>query len=361
MDNSFHIFAFSAFSKLTLGAKRAVPRPGLAASRSIDIIEYLALFPHQRYTLSEIARATKINVASCYAILNRLAERGYLSRARDGKAYCLGPSLIAVGEAAYKSDPIVTRAKQVAEELLRELGIPVMLSTAVGSEILAVLSLEDAAGRHPGMWVGERLPLVAPVGAPFLAWASEEEVDAWIARRATTPSVDLVAEWRRDLELTRSRGYQVTMRGRDDRTIASLMSDLASGRANADYKNEVSQLINSYESHKSQPQIIADEQSYEVQLIASPIFDADGAVAYNLCLGGFAQKLSGATIRYHADRLLNACLEIMRAHRTHGRRRDHVRHAVKLPQIDKRPPTPKTAPARAPLRSNARTSRAKRD
>ena len=45
-------------------------RPGLAASRSIDIIELLSLFPERGFTLSEIVRATQINIASCYAVLN---------------------------------------------------------------------------------------------------------------------------------------------------------------------------------------------------------------------------------------------------------------------------------------------------
>src|SRR5450756_2568335 len=38
-----------------------VSRPGLAASRSIDIIEFLALFPERGFTLSEIVRSTGIN------------------------------------------------------------------------------------------------------------------------------------------------------------------------------------------------------------------------------------------------------------------------------------------------------------
>ena len=71
-------------------------RPGLAASRGVDIIEFLSFFPDRGFTLSEIVRATEINVASCYAILNRLTDRGFLIRDPDQKTYTLGPSLIAI-------------------------------------------------------------------------------------------------------------------------------------------------------------------------------------------------------------------------------------------------------------------------
>src|SRR6516162_11354978 len=126
-----------------------VSRPGLAASRSIDIIEFLSLFPERGFTLSEIVRATQINIASCYAVLNRLTERGYLTRSPEEKTYTIGPSLIAVGQAGLKSQPLIARARSAAEELVRELDIPVLLSTVVGAEILAVLALENADGRSP--------------------------------------------------------------------------------------------------------------------------------------------------------------------------------------------------------------------
>jgi DNA-binding IclR family transcriptional regulator len=300
----------------------SVSRPGLAASRSIDIIEFLSLFPERGFTLSEIVRATQINIASCYAVLNRLTERGYLTRSPEEKTYTLGPSLIAVGQAGFRSQPLIALAKTAAEELLRELAVPVLLSTVVGDEILAVLALEDAEGRSPGMWVGERLPLVPPVGAPFLAWASEEAVAAWLARRTAAPSEALAKEWRRDLELTRMRGFQIILRASAWPSTASLISQMASAAHTGDYKHEVRRLINSFEVQKAQPATIVDDELYDVLLLASPIFDHRGEASFNLALGGFPQKLTGATIAGYADRLMRTCLEIMRADRAQPRRRE---------------------------------------
>lgn len=300
-------------------------RPGLAASRGIDIIELLALFPERGFTLSEIVRATGINVASCYAVLTRLTERGYLNRSREEKTYTLGPSLIAVGQAGFRSQPIVARAKQGAEDLLRELGVPVLLSTVVGEEILALLALEDSHGRSPGMWVGERLPLVPPLGAPYLAWAPEAAVEAWIARRASPPDRALSEEWRRNLDITRQRGFQISLRSSSGPTIASLMAEMASGQRSGDYKDELAQLINSLDRYVSQPEILADDEVYDVMMIAAPIFDQDGNPAFNLSLGGFSQKLTGAMITDYADRLMRTCLEIMRSDRLRRRQPDRER------------------------------------
>jgi len=289
-------------------------RPALSASRSLEIIDFLSTFPWRGFTLSEIARAAKINVASCHAVLTALTQGGYLARGPDQRTYTLGPALVAIGQAALTSQPLVARAKRAAEELFRDLGVPVLLSAVVGDEILAVVSIADAAGRGPIMWVGERMPLVAPVGSPFLAWSPEPAIEAWLARNASMNETR-AAEWRHTLALTRERGYQVTLRAPGSPGIGKLMAAMASGRRLPDYKGEVAKLINSLDQ-LSQPETIVPEQFYDVLLIAAPLFDQNGEAAFNLCLGGFPEKISGKTINDYTDRLVNTCLQLMRMDRS---------------------------------------------
>jgi len=266
-------------------------------------------------------RATKINVASCHAVLTTLTDCGYLSRCPKQRTYTLGPALVAIGQAALKSQPLVTRAKEAAESLRRELGTAMLLSTVICDEILAIFSLVDASGRSPGMQVGERKPLVAPIGAPFLAWSSGEAIEAWIARHAP-PDEKLAKEWRHTLAVIRKRGYQVMLRAPDSPQIATLMSELASGRRIPDYKDEVTRLINSFDHQLSQPETIDAEELYDIILISAPLFDQNGGAVFNMSLGGFQGKLSGAMIASYADRLVRTCLEIMRADREQSSRRD---------------------------------------
>lgn len=289
-------------------------RPALSASRGVDVIDFLAAFPGRSFTLSEIARAAKINVASCHAVLSALVERGYLTRRPDQRTYALGPALVAVGQAALTSQPLVARAKAAAEALFGELGVPVLVSAVIGDEILGVVSLADAAGRSAGLRVGERMPLVAPVGAPFLAWSSEAAIETWLDRGASPRNERLADQWRDTLALTRKRGFQVTLRSPGAPNIAEMMAGMAAGRRLAGYKDEVIGAINSLEGLTQPDPLVADEL-YDIVLIAAPIFDQGGAAAFNLCLGGFGEKVAGRTITEYAQRLMQTCLQVMREDR----------------------------------------------
>jgi DNA-binding IclR family transcriptional regulator len=292
-----------------------VARPALSASRSLDVIDFLAAFPGRGFTLSEIAKAADINVASCHAVLAALTERGYLSRSNNQRTYTLGPALVAVGGAALQSQTLIARAQDAAQELFAETGAPVLLSTLIGDEIVGLVSIAEPAGRGPGLRVGERRPLVPPVGASFLAWSPASTIEAWIARSAAPHHDTLAEEWRHSVALTRRRGFQVTLRTREGPEIASLISDMAAGRRATEYKEGVTRLINSLDLHLEQPETIEPGEVYDVVLIAAPIFDQAGEACFNLCFGGFAAKLTGATITAYADRLVRTCVQIMREDR----------------------------------------------
>ncbi|MDR2856375.1 MAG: helix-turn-helix domain-containing protein [Novosphingobium sp.] len=295
-------------------------RPALSATRSIEIMELLASFPERQFSLSDIVKATEINIASSHAILNALSGKGYITRHPKLKTYSLGPSLIAAGFAAQKAQPIVEHAIDAARKLREELDIPVLLSTVAGEELLAIFSLPDSSGSVAGMTVGERLPLVAPVGAPFLAWSPQEEIDAWIERRNTPLTPELRALLREDLHLTRERGYHVHLRPPERRTIGSLMAEMATSSHIVDYKDEVRKLIHEFSTEMCHPVSFVPETAYDVMLIASPIFDQEGRAAYSLAIGGFMRQLAGRQLLTYADRLSRTCLDIMRSDRSLNRR-----------------------------------------
>jgi DNA-binding IclR family transcriptional regulator len=287
-------------------------RLALSASRGLDVIDLLTSFPGRAFTLSEIAKATRINVASCHAVIGALLERGYLARAANPRTYRLGPVLVAAGEAALKSQPLIERAKTAAEALAREIAVPVLLSGVVGEEIVGLVSIPDAAGRGPGLRVGERLPLAAPVGAPFLAWSSEAAISAWIERHGPLAEPRLAETWREALALTRSRGFHVTLRAPDSETLSGVMAEMATGRNVIAYREQITQLVRSLDHQMAQPESLQPEACYDIILIAAPLFDQSGEAVFNLCLGGFAEALSGAAILSHGERLVRTCVQIMR-------------------------------------------------
>lgn len=295
-------------------------RPALSAMRSLDVMELLATFPHRNFTLGEIVKATGINIASCHAILNTLVDKGYLARVKGQKRYHLGLSLVAMGQAAQMTQPIVGRAMRAAEQLHTDLGLPVLLSTIVGDEILAVMSLQDRPD-DVLMQVGERLPLVAPIGVPFLAWAPEDEVTRWITRRTTPMSQELLDVLRDDLQLTRERGFQVVLRPPERHTIGSRIAEMANGDGISNYRAELSEVIHQVDQRMCAPVKFVADETYDILMIACPIFDQSGSAIFNISLGSFPRELSGAALLDYADRLSNACLEVMRWTRQEAKRK----------------------------------------
>src|SRR6516225_4021485 len=103
--------------------------------------------------------------------------------------------------------------------------------------ILEVECNKSPSGKSPSMRVGQRMPLVPPVGSSFLAWSSETAIEAWITRMAPPGDSKFVEDWRQDLALIRKRGYQVTLRTPNSANIASIMANIASSRKAPDFRS----------------------------------------------------------------------------------------------------------------------------
>lgn len=286
-------------------------RPALAASRGMRIIDLLAAFPERRFSLTEIARATDVNRASCHAILLELEQRGYLCRHASLKTFWLGPALIAVGRPAMTANPILARAQATAERLREELGLPVLLSTEIGDEIVCVFSLDDHAGRTAGLRPGDRVPLVPPIGMSFLAWAPQSAANAWIARRVDAGAHDISRRLRDTLALVRERGFHVTLRRPGAEDVASVLARAASSDRTPDFHRQVAAFVETLDVEAAQPDPLDAAAAYDVQLIACPVIDREALCVYNLCLGGFSECLTGTAIAAFGQRLAAACLEIM--------------------------------------------------
>jgi DNA-binding IclR family transcriptional regulator len=274
----------------------------------MDILDLFTAFPTRAFTMSEIMRTANINVASCHAVLSALSGRGYL--VRRGKSYLLGNALIAVGQAASLAQPLTARAQAAAYQLNEELGVAVVLSTLAGGEILALTALTGREGLATSLHTGQRMPLIPPAGAHFIAWARDAAVDAWIDQ-AGTDDQNEIAEWRQALALIRARGYQVTLRASPTRAFAELMAQMAAGSPPLEYRTEAKRLIADHGWKLAQPEIIEAASRYEAVLIAAPIFDKSGDACLSLGLGGFPQPLTGQQIITFAEQLMKTCLRVM--------------------------------------------------
>ena len=289
-------------------------RPALSASRSLDIIDLLAAAPERRLTLSEIARGAQINVASCHAVLNVLVERGYLTRDRQTRSFALGPVLYAIGQAVPASQPLLAHALAAAQTIVGEMQIPVLISAGIGDDIVGIAAFSDSRGVHTGLRPGERRPMVPPTGAPFIAWSGHAAIEQWIARVPGGDS-DWISGLRRGAEAIRASGFEVLLRSSEAEDLASALIGFAAGDEPDSHAEPPGGSFFRLGPNMTLPEKIEPGETYDVIMIAAPIFDRQGNCAYNLCVGPFPGLLSGKQVLDHADRLLRACVEVMQAAR----------------------------------------------
>lgn len=289
-------------------------RPALSASRGFDILELLALSGEQGLTLSEVSRATGINPASCHAVLGVLGQRGYVMRDPASRRFVLGPLPVALGQAARAAQPLLARAQTAADRVAAEAGLPLLISAAVGGDIVGVHVRADPAGRLPGLRLGERRPMLPPLGAPFLAWAGEAEIAAWLAKAPPGESPEASEERRRGVAAIRARGFEVLVSSTATSRLASEMAALAASARQATSEDRAR--FHALGPNMALPDELDPGRFYDVMLIAAPVFDAGGACLYNMCLGPFPEPLDGKEIERLGEMLMRACLEAMHASRS---------------------------------------------
>lgn len=259
--------------------------------------------------MSEIIRGTGINIGSCHALLSVLADCGYISRCPRQKTYTLGPALAAAGQCAMASQPLLSSAQKVATELSQDLNIPVLLTTVVRDEIVAVLSIATESGQRPGLSVGQRVPFAPPLGAVFVAWSGDAVIEQWLAKKDHL-SGDELKKWQTAIALMRTRGCQIVLKAKDE-ALSTIMNDLVSHPLPGE-SVEWGEFFESFETPLLQPDDIVDDELYDLASITAPLFDENRTILFGMALTGFREKVTGAALNGLVSSLLRACMQIMR-------------------------------------------------
>ena len=236
-----------------------MPRPALAATRAIAVLNFLAAHPRDAFTLSDLASALDINVASTHGLLAALTEAGYVVRHPRLRTYGLGPAVAALGSAALERHTVIDVARDAARDLAAELGLEVAVTAPAGDEIVILSRAGEHQARGIATYVGQRVPLRQPTGSVFMAW---RDADAWL-RDADDP--DLL---RAVLDGVRARGYAVALEG-PDYVVPEL----------------------------------SDDRTYDLSMIAAPVFGPNGEAILSLALIGFVAGLGADEVAAYGARV----------------------------------------------------------
>jgi DNA-binding IclR family transcriptional regulator len=281
---------------------RSTPAVKFAA----EMLEFLADDPRSEYTLSEIARAIGHNKASCSGILHSMEQSGLVSRHPVRKRYSVGPALIRLGAAANERFRVIGVATAEVTKLAKELGVEWNISAPIGGYIV---ELAASYRRVPlfGLEVGQKVPFVAPVGAVYIAWSSDEEIDEWIQRAESGPPDDARRErHRQSAQAIRVRGYSIGVQSDVYAKILDAVSSTTHDPQAGEESEPVLGILRATSSDEYSLIELGARDSHHVVFIAAPVFDAAHRVIGAITLLGFDAPLSGDEIDAVGQRLLRS-------------------------------------------------------
>ena len=283
-------------------------RPAPAIGRTIALLNFLTSHPDETFSLSELARRLEMNKATAHAMLLALTEAGYLLRHPATKSFTLGPALISVGNAAAaRQFEVVDYARDEMRRLSDDLGVQCVASAAIGEEIVLLGRSGDPEPLGLSVQVGQRLPLVPPLGTVFLAWSGQDEIDRWLRHLGPGAADEQLARYRRAVAAVRRRGYSIGLdASRTHVPPGPRQLRDAAAQVVAEVPHEEYILLE-----------LERSTSYRLSHIAAPVFGADGRVALALTLMGFRHQLTAELVPEHAERLRAATRTVTQA--VHGR------------------------------------------
>lgn len=275
-------------------------RPAPAVHRAVDVVDLLVASPTERFTLSEIVRRTAMSLGSAHAVLAALTERGHLSRDPATKTYTLGPALAAAGFATVDGQNALGAAVAGLGTLADTLECETVATAATSTEIIMLARAGELSAYSVDVRIGQRIPLVAPMGAVFVAWADPDVVERWLGsrpcaagRRSALPSSILDA--------ARANGYTIALASDAQRRAGTLLAALADDPSQTDLHAELADRLAELARSEHELTSIDPTAHYDVGVVATPVFDPAGRVAAAISATGFAPGMPGTTLAETAE------------------------------------------------------------
>jgi DNA-binding IclR family transcriptional regulator len=262
-------------------------KPALAATRVVRVLDFLALHPGQAFSLKEISNACDVNAASLLAVITALVDGGYLLRHPSHKTYTIGPGVVALGHAALLQHPAIEAARRELTVLAGDLEAHCSASVLMGAEMVAVAMDGSPRQATSTIQTGTRLPFVAPFGAPFAAFGSDDLRRTWM--RGSTGARRKLLE--RGLVETRRRGFAVVEERAERVMLAQVLQQLAEEPGNRKARALVDALLDSL----ADALLVMDSRrrkSIEIASISVPVFSPTADVVMTITASAFARALS---------------------------------------------------------------------
>lgn len=169
--------------------------------------------------LSDIARATGLDRATCHRMLKVLGQHGYVSQSPETKKYSLGATVLRLARAREAISPVSATLQEIVDALTHKTTETSHASLIAGHQLATVAVCDGLRNNRVHVEQGGKLePHATASGLACLAWGDaafartvlEGELPAYTTTTITSPT-SLEAE----IAATRRRGFSVADRSFD--------------------------------------------------------------------------------------------------------------------------------------------------
>ena len=183
-----------------------------ALARGLDVLEVLARADEGTLGVSAIAGAVGLDKATITRLLQTLVTTGYAVQDPSNRQYRLTGKILRLAHAASAGLDLLSMARPHLRRLRDRLDETVHLGVLEGLRVVYLDKLESGNSIQLVSAVGQTMPLHSTsLGKAMLAVLPDDEIETKLARmdfaRRTSRTICEVAEFRREIERTRERGY----------------------------------------------------------------------------------------------------------------------------------------------------------
>ncbi|MFD2469058.1 flavin reductase [Amycolatopsis silviterrae] len=207
---------------------------------------------------------------------------------------------------------LVDLARPGMERTADRFGVECNAATVAGDEIvlLAGAGIRPHHGQPPTR-VGQRIPLVPPLGSIYLAWEQDDVVDSRLTAAGATAAQR--ETFRTVLARVRQRRWSVGLGNALHSQVESELARVfgAGSTAGPDRRAGLRDLIRTLDG-LYEPEDLIPGQSYDVRNVQVPVFDETGSAAISLSVYGLPETSSTEEVRAYREALQEVADEVMR-------------------------------------------------
>jgi DNA-binding IclR family transcriptional regulator len=192
------------------------------------------------------------------------------------------------------------------EKVAAELDMEAVAVARLESEMLIVASARTAEVQGVPTRVGQRIPMVPPLGAVLVAWADESVQGRWLD--AIPPGgrrEDYVAV----LERVRARGWSLGFMSDPQAEFFEAVQHVSLRSPTEQQRARLAEASARVRLEDSEPPDLDALEAPVVRIIAAPVIDTDGSVAFSIGLLR-PRRMNRMEIEEALERVLDAAAEM---------------------------------------------------